>query len=185
MRNSASDQGMTLLELVAVLAIFSVLALVSVNLLSSGLNSRNRIAEADSAVADMAATVAVLRRDLETMAPVALAGEDRPVFRADRNGGLVFARLSAGNALETVTWRVDPAAGVLLRNTRGFGASGETIETVRLAGVSAWRLRVSAGGGEWREASGWAGSDPGDLPVAVEAVLSLDELGEIRVVVAR
>ena len=78
MRPDRDERGFSLLELVAVLAIYSVLAILTVQLLSNAAISRTQISESVVSVTEAAAAAAVLRRDLEHLSPA--SGAQPPRF---------------------------------------------------------------------------------------------------------
>ena len=170
MRPDRDERGFSLLELVAVLAIYSVLAILTVQLLSNAAISRTQISESVVSVTEAAAAAAVLRRDLEHLSPA--SGAQPPRFG---DATAVF-RTSDGIRAEAVEWRLD--GGTLLRIT-------EAGRQPMLMGVTRFDLRVLGPSGVWMPGSAFAQTAPGDLPKGLEAVIDLASLGPIRVVVAR
>ncbi|MDJ0630532.1 MAG: type II secretion system protein GspJ [Rhodobacter sp.] len=119
------DTGFTLLELVAVLAIFAVVALIGVKVVEQTLRSNDRLVELSGEAAELAYGLSLLRQDLN-------AALDLP-FRPP--GGAVFPSLDAparGEAFSLtvggtgtldgrdpgqarVTWRFDAGSGAVSR----------------------------------------------------------------------
>ena len=179
---SDAEAGMTLLELTAVMAVFSVVALLGIQLLSSGLASRDRVTRLDARMAEVGAAAAVLRRDVAQMVPIPGPG-GRPPFRAEE-GELAFATASGGAATEIV-WRHDPAERTLRRVTAPLGSEAAGRGGVILAGVSGWSAAVPDDAAGWMPARDWRADGPAALPRAVEVVWTLDGLGVVRLVEAR
>lgn len=172
------DAGVTLLELVAVLAVYGIVAVLSLQLLSGAMLSRERTAAARAETAEAAAVLAVMRRDLEQLAPVASGSE--PVFRLDP-GRARFATAGGPGAFaapRAIAWRHDA-------DTRRLVREGDGVAQVMLEGVGALAFRVSDGPGGWRDGPGWRGAGPADLPRGIEARIETDALGPLRLVVAR
>ena len=172
------EAGFTLLELTAVLAIFSVLAILALNLLSQGMKNRDAISRLDARTADIAGAVAVLRRDLETMAPVADGDDVAFTVGTDL---LSFASAAGADALLRVTWRVD-AAGTLTRESAAWPAR-EAVTIPILSDVGG--LTVETFDRDWSSAAIWRSDGPADLPRGIAVTLDLSEAGPLRVVVAR
>ena len=175
-----SDRGATLLELAVVVAIFSLVAVIAVQALSGAVSSRARVAERTDETAALSATLALLRRDLGAMVPVALDG---PAFTLETDrlalvaGGQAEPPDGARGALARVVWERQ-ADGRLTRST---GAETVTL----LDGVSDWEARALDAEG-WRDRMGGAGaSDLRRLPRAVEVRLATASLPGLRVLVAR
>lgn len=177
------DQGLSLLELTAVLAIFSVVAILALQMLSAGLQNRQRLGAASAAAQSVAAFSAVLRRDVEAGAAAGKA------FDVSRNGRSFAMTTSAAGAdpaaLEQVTWQFDPATSTLTRSTRAFADTAAPVQTVLIEGVTDWRVMAMTEGGGWVAAETWRGLADWDQPAAVSVSLRVDALGDIRVLVAR
>ena len=173
------DRGATLIELVAVMAIFSVIALIAVQLLSSGLRNRAALEGLDDPAARLSAMAAVLRRDMERAAPVVGPG-GAPVFAVTDGGAVLTLAVSGapGEALrapEPVTWVFAPGAGSV---QRGAGAP-------LLDGVTGWDLRLLDASDRWVPAAEWRGETPHELPRALELRLEVTGLGPMRLVAGR
>ena len=174
------DSGVSLLELVAVLAIFSLIAVMSLQLLTGALHTQNRLAEAQSHTPRLSAALAVLRRDIETMQPVS----GLPGFRfsaTDNQLALVTGQADATS--QQVTWQLDPG-GALTRRAAPLGQDTPAPPVLMAEDITAWELRVAQPGGPWTAASGQiSGATP--LPAGVAVELDHRALGAIRLVAAR
>jgi general secretion pathway protein J len=189
------DAGLTLLELTAVMAIFSLVAVLSVQSLAGAMNSRERVAGTAGRTTELATTVTLLRRDLAAMVPVAQVQEGGEWTQAYvvRENELSFVvsgqpRLSDGarGELAQITWTLDPASGLLTR-TRG-AVPGETTvaePAPMLEGVSDWSVRTLGSEGGWSAGNWDQPAQARALPRAVEVQLRVEEIGELRILVAR
>lgn len=177
MTSARRDTGVSLLELAAVMAIFSVLSLMGVQLLSQTLVNRDAMATTDARVAALASTVAVLRRDLEQALPQPDATEGRPVFHITSDSVRVAVATPSGSA--QVTWRVDPADGRLLRSQDTIATAPFFLDEVR-----SMQIEIFNGEG-WTDGTAWEPSGPADLPQGLRVILSLRDLEDIPIVVAR
>ncbi len=186
MTGRARDAGVSLLELTAVLAIFSVVAIMAVQLIAAGLQNREHLAAGTDAAADIAALDAVLRRDIGGVVP--LAGPDQPRFGpgdmafvsavagADRDGGLP--------RLIRVNWRYDAARGEVWRTAAPLDAPRPEQTALLLDGVTGWAARVLTGAGAWVDAQDWRATGPGDRPRALDIRLATRDLADLRLLVA-
>ena len=106
------DQGMTLIELVAAIGLFAVIAVMSVQALSGVLHSRDRIAEMQAQSAAILQPLALLRNDLSAVVPVPFY----PPEGAPRSSVMLSAR---GQVLElSVAGQYALSAGEALRGDR-------------------------------------------------------------------
>ncbi|SIS95471.1 general secretion pathway protein J [Roseivivax lentus] len=177
MKAPQRDAGLSLLELVAVLAIFSVVALMGVQLLSQAMSNRDRLLRADARVTALTAVIAVLRRDLEQAIPQPDRSGKLPVFAIAGNSIRLAAPDGAGST--AILWRHDPSADRLVRE----GATGDAA-TLQLADVGAMRVDIFGETG-WSDGQTWRADGPADLPDGVRVVLSLNDMGDVPIVVAR
>ncbi len=179
MARSQGDEGMTLLELTMVMAIFSLLAVMALQLLSAALHNRTRITAASVAVADVVAVTSLLRRDLATAVPV--SDDDSRAFDATRES-LSFA-IADRDGLQRVTWQLEERR--LRRASRPWLETGDTPASVMLEDVDDLQLRLMTDSGRWIDAASWQGPEPWALPAALDVRFDTAELPDLRVLVAR
>ena len=196
----SEQAGFTLVELLAAVAIFAVLAVMTQQALVVALASETRLTLRRSDLAELQRAVTVLGRDLENAAPRGVrdrAGELLPVLALEAEGeALVFTRGGlpnpaglprsgfqrvryalgrSGRGIERQVWRLlDPAP-----------RQKPQVETL-IDDVQRVRFRV------WTRESGWRDSwpDPDNpatrnhLPEGIEAVLDTPRFGTLRRVVS-
>lgn len=174
------ESGFTLIELVAVLAVYGLVAVMSLQLLTGAMRSRDRTEEARAAVVQVSAALAVMRRDLTGMIPVAPAqGRTTSLEIDDTSLSFVVEADSDENPhLVPVSWRHDSSTGRLIRSADGR-------ETVQLDGIQAITVNVADGAGGWRSGAGWAPVSFAELPPGFEVTLETEELGQVRLVAKR
>lgn len=191
--------GFTLLELLVAIAILSLVAVGSYQLLFSTMATRDQATQRERGLRELQRAVMLLQRDLVqvTRRPVRDEfGDLQPAFLLPREDVMEFTRAGWRNPLQEarsdlvrVRWRV--ADGRLLRehwNVLDRTRTSVPATSVLLENVSGFRLMVRANGG-------WAPSWPplGDgqrqpgatpLPEAVEITFNVAPWGEIRRVIA-
>ncbi|MCC6303857.1 MAG: prepilin-type N-terminal cleavage/methylation domain-containing protein [Rhodobacteraceae bacterium] len=123
---TARAGGFTLIELVAAIAIFALVAVMGLEALTMGIRAETRLIAADEADRALFRTLALLRRDLALAVPVPFlppAGTAEAAWLAPA-GADRFAVSVAGQArlpgageagLGRVEWQLDRATGVLSR----------------------------------------------------------------------
>ena len=186
------DAGLTLLELTAALAIFSLIAVMGLQALSGSVRLQSRLTERDADTWAAARALTLLRHDLEAMAPLMFhdpSGDIFKPFAADAASG-TFAISLAGQMIlpethETGTgraeWRYDRLSTSLKRrywpdlHPASTDVAGP--ETDVIDGVDDLSVRVLTD-------EGWQDSFEGEPPLAVEVVLSTRRHGILRVIVA-
>lgn len=186
------DDGFTLLELVAVLAVFALVATMGVQALQGALRTERALAGRAAAAAELEAALGQLRHDLEHAAPLVFVtpgGSVRAAFEAGlRDDGLALSlagldRLGGGAGQGRAEWRLDPAQGALTRRmwpVLAPAAAGQAgpARTV-LGDVAALRVFTYAPGTGW--SPGWPGADPAALPVAVRVEIDSRDWGPLAV----
>lgn len=180
--------GFTLIELLVAMSILAIVSLMAVQTLSGAIFQRDVLTRVDTQAAELARALALLRHDLEAIAPMPLSGDDSEMPLAVRvqpqsfslmRGGVAALPGTVSGGFARVDWRVD-AQGDLSRQitlTNGQRAP-EGPDIVMLTGVSA--LRLSALHGELPSSDG-----PTDLPAGFELTLTHARFGPLRLVVAR
>ncbi|MGV6848432.1 MAG: type II secretion system protein GspJ [Marinibacterium sp.] len=183
------ELGMSLIELTAALAIFSLLAVMAIQLLSGALNTRTRVTSVGADAADIAATLSVLRRDLRAATfanrpgKIAGTGIDGP--------GLTLVTLASMTGKDadlgapwSVNWSVDQTDQTLRRMAAPLHDASAVTDVPVLTDVHDWSVRVLQMDGEWIRADAWAGRDVPSPPRAVEVRFSVGTYGPVRVLVA-
>lgn len=198
--SARGPRGFTLVELVAVLAIFSLVAVMGLQAITGGLRVRGTLEAADGDAAAMIRTLALMRHDLSSAVPVAFlppAGGPVPAFEAPAGAGRMEVSVGGqpglpgvpSSGLGRVEWRHDAVQGTLSRRAWPSIAPPEASdagpEVTLMAGVQRFEVRVLEIGGQWRPAF-HRSEDPTleRLPRGVEVTLESARFGPLRVVVA-
>ncbi|WP_415404898.1 type II secretion system protein GspJ [Tateyamaria sp. SN3-11] len=196
----ARQAGFTLIELVAVLAIFSMVSLMGLQSITSLVRSRDQLVEVQDRSEALAYVLTLLRSDLQhavalPFQPPGGAAEgalvhDRAALRITTAG-----RGSAPGAVESgmirVIWRHDASAATLTRqvwpglapaNSSARGPEQVVLSDVRGVTIASYSRDDKA----WRAAFGAdEGLPKSSLPDAVEVTIETDAPHPLRVVVAR
>ena len=190
MTQSTHDSGVSLLELVVAISIYSLVAVMSLQLLTSAMSTRTRIAAAEGDVPMMAASMAVLRRDLEQMQPVsgltrAGVGTIPGGFEVSRDGSrLTLVIVSQSSTGLRVDW-VLPPEGRLTRQTRPLDATQDPEAVVMARGILSWDVQVAEQGGKWSAVTAVPVSAVPAPPRGVRIDLQHKDLGRFRLGAAR
>jgi general secretion pathway protein J len=175
----SQTKGFSLLELVAVLAIFAVVALIGVQVMQSTLRSSERLTDISEQSREIAVALSLLRQDLGNAVPRAFippGGGQQPALVQGQGGFALsvggLARLDPGaSGFGRVIWRYDPTTDQLLRRVWTSLNPGDpraaSPEITVLSGVNSVALFSYDVQGGWRP--GFA-SDPGNpsvLPLGV------------------
>lgn len=190
------DRGFTLLELIAVLAIFSLVAIMSVNALAGGLRGTMRIAQTSDQLTNVMTVTEVLRRDLEAIVPVsssfATGGPPASFVVEDTRHSLSFVTMGQldrstlqGGTLMSVRWDVNQNSNTLIRTERPHASGAPARSTLALDGVSGWNVSIWTDRGERRPGPAWRRQPPETLPRGIEVSFAVETLGPLQVVVAR
>ncbi len=207
-------RGLSLLELVIAMALFALVAVMGLQTLNGTIRTRDALTARDSRDHDLSVMIALLRMDLDRVAPLLFYPPDSRPQSALHVGteGVIGLSISApalsdaSPPFQRAEWRFDRAAGRLSRSvwpvTTPARAGQRSPERVLFTGVRSMRLRSYWSGTGWVDgvggdlaqrtdpAPGGADSDRAfsrvqsaysdTLPMAVEITLTLDALGEIR-----
>lgn len=119
---SRRAHGFSLVELIAVMAIFSLVAVMALQALSGSIRSRDALARADDEAAEMMRALALLRHDLDAVIPADFhppAGAPEPPVAMER-GRLALSlggqpRLAGESGITRVEWAHDTREGTLTR----------------------------------------------------------------------
>lgn len=188
-----SDGGFTLLELVAVLAIFALVATMGVQALQGALRTQRALAARGAATAELEAALGQLRHDLEHAAPLVFVtpgGTVRAAFEVGARGQgftLSLAGLAGFDARPgqgRVEWQFDQAAGALTRRMWPLLAPAEAeqagpVQSV-IGGIEDLRIFTYAPETGW--SSGWempGDAGPATLPAAVRVEIDSRDWGEL------
>ncbi|MGQ0587863.1 MAG: type II secretion system minor pseudopilin GspJ [Gammaproteobacteria bacterium] len=188
-------RGFTLIELMVVLIIFSVLAVLAYGGLNSVLTARERVQQSLERTTALQKAYLRLRNDLQQLRARPARdgfGDPQAALILLPDGAVEFTRSGWRNplgqprsALERVAYRLDGERRLLRVSWRALDrAQDATVsEVVVLDRVEEIRWRFLEGE-EWRD--GWpvpgAGASPAldAVPRAVELVLTLEDLGDVR-----
>lgn len=198
---NSAERGFTLLEMLIAMAVFAVLSVMAYQGLRAVLNADYITREQGQRLADLQVTLSVLERDLAQV--VAITGRDEfgdplPPLRL-RAGGesqlLELLRAGAGGEqrLRRTAWQITnrglerrlwPGVDVVDPDSMRRRAFADLVgEGQVLGGQSAFLFIVRTPAGLQRVAS-WPPADADEaataLPVAIEIVLDVPGLGEIR-----
>lgn len=187
--------GFTLLELIVVMAIFGVMSVMAYGGLSSVLTARERVLESLERTTALQKAYVRLRNDFQQLRARPARdgfGEPQPALLVLPDGALEFTRSGWRNplaqprsALERVSYRLDQDGRLLRVGWRALDRAQASVasETAVLDQVEEirWRFLEKA---EWRDAWPPAGGSAqpalGEVPRAVELLLTLKDLGEVR-----
>jgi len=199
-----AERGLTLIELVAAMAIFALVAVMGLQTLGGMIRARDRTSEAATDAAALSRGLVLLRADLKAAAdlsfwpPGAVAPDPPLLDLSAEEGRLAFstearAVLPGAQAAgtERVIWRHDRQNERLLRSAwpvlHPASDAARGAETVIFENVAGLRVRAYSGPEE-----GWVGrwgQDPGNarpgLPRAVEVIVESERYGPLRVLVAQ
>ncbi len=188
-------RGFTLLELIVVLAIFAVMSVMAYGGLSSVLTARERVLQSLERTTALQKAYVRLRNDLQQLRARPARdgyGEAQPALQVLPDGAVEFTRSGWRNplgqprsVLERVAYRLDDDGQLVRANWRVLDRAQDSAvaKTVVLQQVEDVRWRFLEGA-EWRDA--WAPATAAGataleaVPRAVEVVLTLKDLGEIR-----
>lgn len=191
--------GFTLVELLVVMGIFAVLSILAYGGLSNVLTARVRVEAAFERTAELQRAYLRLRNDFQQLRARPVRDEyDQvlPALLTQREGAVEFTRSGWRNplsqprsALERVAYRLDGERQQLVRmswRVLDRSQDSEPVEVVVLEQVEAvqWRFLdpVLEWRSEWPEAAALqsAAGAPVPPPRAVELTLTLQDLGEVR-----
>lgn len=188
-------RGFTLLELIVVLAVFSIFAVMAYGGLAGVLSARERVLDSFERTAALQKAYLRLRNDLQQLRARPARdgyGQAQPALQVLPDGAVEFTRSGWRNpaglprsALERVAYRLDGDKRLVRASWRVLDRAQDSpvSEAVVLEKVDALQWRFLEGA-EWRDrwpALGAGGEAPLDVaPRAVELLLTLEDLGEVR-----
>lgn len=192
----ARDRGFTLLELVAVMAIFAVVALIGAKVVEQTLRSNDRLVELSEEAAGLSLGLALLRRDLKSALALDFVLPGGAAFPPlDAPAGAAEFSLTVGGAgsltpqdpgFARVTWRLDPLAGVVYRQVwpvlEPANAQAASPEVAVFRGVRSLELQGFVADGGWT--SGFpSAADPSPLPQALRVRMKHERLETLETLV--
>lgn len=195
-RRRNRERGLTLIELVAAMALFALVAVMSLQALTGMLRLNNRLEGTAADTLQTSLALTLLRRDMRAMVPVVFAAPDGAVqsaFDASQAGALAFSvggqpvmDNTSGVGLQRIIWRIDAERQSLMRQVWPvLQPARENLlapEVVMLTGVSGMAVRSYDWRVGWRIGGGDTGSFSDTLPGAVEVTLATSA-GPLRLLV--
>ncbi|SMX40798.1 type II secretion system protein GspJ [Maliponia aquimaris] len=157
------DRGLSLIELVVAMVLFALVAVMGLTTLNGTIRSRDALTLRDDRDRALAVTLALLRTDLDRLAPVLFYPPEAPpqsALHADPAAGRIGLSIAAptadgGHPFQRAEWRLDRATGTLSRSSwpvvTPARADQHSAERAFLTGVTALRLRSYWGGLGWVE----------------------------------
>jgi general secretion pathway protein J len=194
-RARVPSRGFTLLELIVVLAVFSIFAVMAYGGLAGVLSARERVLESFERTAELQKAYLRLRNDLQQLRARPARdgyGQPQPALLVMPDGAVEFTRSGWRNpaglprsALERVAYRLDDDGRLVRASWRVLDRAQDSpvSEAIVLEKVEELQWRF-LDGAEWRDR--WpALADSGEAPLdvaprAVELLLTLKDLGEVR-----
>lgn len=170
-----APRGLSLLELVVAMAIFSLIAVMGLQVLGGTLRMRDRLEATASETADLSYALALLRGDLSSMVPLLFyppeGARPRSALAFDPAGRLEMSLAGqldlppvAALGLHRADWRLDPATQDLSRRywpvLSPVATSARSPEVVVLRGVRGIALR------SYWEGQGWVSGSTRPVPPA-------------------
>lgn len=184
------SRGFTLIELLVALVIFSTMAVIAYSGLSSVTSTYERLSERERVLADLGRSLALIERDLRSLAPRRAWAGNAPLPPLFGQGQMLeLSAYGRGRAL-------GPDLGLVERV--GYIADGEALHRQQwpvldrlpatqpdqrrlLANVERVRWRYLDWNGRWQDQWPVPGAaDVDGWPRAVEVVLVHEDLGELR-----
>ena len=198
MSRNPYDRGITLIELVVVLAVFALIATMSLQALSGTLRQRDRLLALEAETADITLALTLLRADLQAAAPLVFHPPNAPaqsaltVLAGGRGMALsVSGRFDVtrvgGAGLGRVIWRLE--ADHLIRESWPSlipaARSQKSPAVVMARRITRLELRRLNGALQWQsgpDPDGGSGSST--LPRAIDVILTHAGLGRISTLVS-
>lgn len=182
-RRIVKQQGFTLLEVMIAMAIFAVLSLLAYQILSASVKNSEMTQEHTARLNEIQTVFSLLERDLIQILP--RQADAKEAILSATETSLSFTTIGSSPAAETlsasdliqVTWGI--ANHALVRNTSVL-PSPPLSDTTR---APAFTMLKGVRTAHWRFFStGWTDSwsQTDTFPNAIELVITLDDMGEIR-----
>ncbi|MCT8161672.1 GspJ family type II secretion system protein [Pseudoruegeria sp. SHC-113] len=204
-KNDGTDRGLTLIELVVAMAVFALVATMSLQAITGSLRQRDGLSEVALAASDLAVAATLIRSDLAHMGPALFHDPDqndgpRSAFVAPAGAetlGLSTLRTRLPEAAPAgqpmrVDWRRESKTGQLQRrvwpSTQPGTSEAAGPWVTLLQGVQAFEISVLDAGGQWQSGDGQPPGATGftdALPRAVQASVTLEATGRVDILVVR
>lgn len=200
-RRAGRQGGFTLLEMLIAMAVFAVMSMVAYQGLRAVLNADHVTREQAQRLADLQVTLSVLERDLAQVVDVTVRdefGDPLPPLRL-RAGGeqqlLELVRAGAGGEqrLRRSAWQITerglerrlwPGVDIVDAESMRIRPFADLVEEHQKLGMDSAFLFIVRTPSGLERVDAWplADADPqaGGLPVAIEVVLDIPGLGEVR-----
>ena len=195
-RQKQVDSGFSLLELVVVVAIFALVAIMSVQALKGTLRAQQRLEARSELNIGLTLALSRLRLDLESAAALMFTDEGgvgQPALLLDQDAGRMALSVAGmarfdnepGAGLGRIEWRLESESGRIMRRywptlipARAGGAGPETAVMQDVLGLEFWTYDPEFG---W--VTGWLPPEnPGTLPLAIKVVIQTGALGRLELV---
>nr|WP_235439132.1 GspJ family type II secretion system protein [Candidatus Rhodobacter lobularis] len=183
-----------MLELVAVMAIFSLVALIGVQVMQASLRNAERLSAVSDESAGLAHGLAMLRLDLESAVPrgfVAPEGTHRDAFLTAPSGvelsiGGLSRSAPGATGFGRVQWRLDPGAGRLIRRVWTDLQPGpeRPPEQGYLSDIRGFQIETYQVLGGWRPGYAPDPRNPDALPLGARITLDHARLGPLEIMVS-
>ncbi|HEX9803445.1 MAG TPA: type II secretion system minor pseudopilin GspJ [Gammaproteobacteria bacterium] len=188
--------GFTLLELLVAMAVFALVSLMAYGGLRTVLQSKQATERQASRIQQLQSAVLMLERDLGQFVARGIRdeyGDAQPALRSADYGTVLLEFTRAG-------WRNPTATARSTLQRVGYGIEENSLlrfswtvldraqesapyRATLLDGVREMRLRYLDAAREWHEQwppAAYSADDPWPVPLALEVVLALEDMGEIR-----
>ena len=186
--------GFTLLELVAVLSIFAMVALIGVQVIQASLRSSERLTDISESSGELAVGLALLRQDLNSALGREFTPADggtEPALKMVPGGfGLSvggLARLQPNTSGQgRVIWRLDPGTGTLLRQvwTTLTPGRGRPAEVAIIRGVAQFELASFTALNGWRQGFNADPRNIAELPLGLRVRFQQAQAGDLETLVS-
>lgn len=188
--------GFTLLELLVAMAVFALVSLMAYGGLRTVLQSKQATERQAARIQQLQSAVLMLERDLGQFVARGIRdeyGDAQPALRSADYGTVLLEFTRAG-------WRNPTAMARSTLQRVGYGIEESSLlrfswtvldraqesspyRATLLDGVREMRLRYLDAAREWHEQwppAAYSANDPWPVPLALEVVLALEDMGEIR-----
>lgn len=184
--------GFSLLELVAVMAIFAIVALIGAQVIQASVRSNERLSSISDQSQEIVTALTLLRRDLNSATPRTFVNASGQVFPPvtiqSQKLGLAISGLAPLSKHQTgfgyVEWQFNPSTKALSRalwTSLTPGATRTESATV-LHNVMDVQFYSRQDLGAWQQGFISNGQPNGRLPDGIKVVISHEKLGTLEIV---